>query len=155
MRRISLALAALAALVAVVAAVDAQADVYKTVDAQGQAHYSDQWSPGAELIKGDRSRQPPAETPAPAAPNDHTLAPDASKAAAAKQVQSDMDALRAEQCKQLKDQYDKVIHARRIYQPQPGADSSAPRQYMTDAEADAERVKTRQAMDEACAGSSG
>jgi hypothetical protein len=150
MRRISLALAALAAIVAGAAA---QADVYKTVDAQGQAHYSDQWSPGAEVIKGDRSHAPPAEAPAPAA-NDHTLAPDPAKAAAAKQVQADMDALRAEQCKQLKEQYDKVIHARRIYQPQPGADSSAPKQYMSDADADAERVKTRQAMDEACAGGS-
>jgi hypothetical protein len=148
MRRISLALAALAVVVTT-----ADADVYKTVDAQGQAHYSDQWSPGAELIKGDRSHAPPAEAAAPtSAPNDHTLAPDPAKAAAAKQVQSDMDALRAEQCKQLKEQYDKVIHARRIYQPDPGADSSAPKQYMSDAEADAERVKTRQAMDEACAG---
>ncbi len=152
MRRISLALAALAAVVAATAVADPP-DVYKTVDAQGQAHYSDQWSPGAELIKGDRSHAPPAEAPAPT-PNDHTLAPDPAKAAAAKQVQADMDAVRAEQCKQLKEQYDKVIHARRIYQAQPGADSSAPKQYMSDAEADAERVKTRQAMDEACAGGS-
>jgi hypothetical protein len=149
MRRTLFAVAALAAVITT-----ADADVYKTVDAQGQAHYSDQWSPGAELIKGDRSHVvPPAEAPAPT-PNDHTLAPDPAKAAAAKQVQADMDALRAEQCKQLKEQYDKVIHARRIYQPQPGADSSAPKQYMSDAEADAERVKTRQAMDEACAGGS-
>jgi Domain of unknown function (DUF4124) len=145
MRRISIALAALAAVVTA-----AHADVYKSVDAQGQVHYSDQWSPGAQLIKGDHSHDTAApETLAPAA-NDHTLAPDAGKAAAAKQVQSDMAALRAEQCKQLKEQYDKVIHARRIYEP--GTDSSAPRQYMNDADADAERVKTRQAMDEACAG---
>ncbi|HTY94283.1 MAG TPA: DUF4124 domain-containing protein [Steroidobacteraceae bacterium] len=150
MLRISIALAALAGFVTA-----ARADVYKSIDAQGQVHYSDQWSPGAELIKGDRSRSlpgPVAETPAPTTspPNDHTLAPDPAKAAAAKQVRSDMEALRAEQCKQLKEQYDKVIRARRIYQP--GDDSSAPRQVMSDAEADAERVKTRQAMDEACAG---
>ena len=44
-------------------------------------------------------------------------------------------------------------HARRIYLP--SEDSSAPRQYMTDAEADAERVKTRAAMDSACAGGTG
>jgi hypothetical protein len=150
MRRTFIALAALATVVTT-----AQADVYKSVDAQGQVHYSDQWSPGAELIRGSSSRAAPAPEAPPPAPNDHTLAPDPAKAAAAKQVQSDMDALKAEQCKQLKDQYDKVIHARRIYQaPQPGTDSSAPRQYMSDAEADAERVKTRQAMDEAC-GSSG
>ena len=149
MRRISIALAALAAVVTT-----AHADVYKTVDAQGQVHYSDQWSPGAEVIKGDRPR--PASAPEAAPPpvtNDHTLAPDPSKSAAAKQVQSDLEALRSEQCKQLKDQYDKLIHARRIYQP--NSDPNAPRQYLSDAEADAERVKTRQAMDEACAGEAG
>jgi hypothetical protein len=145
MRRISIALAALAAVVTA-----AHADVYKTVDAQGQVHYSDQWSPGAQLIKGDRTRVTPGPESSAPVVNDHTPAPDPSKSAAAKQVQSDMEALRAEQCKQLKDQYDKLIHARRIYQP--GGDSSAPRQYLSDAEADAERVKTRQAMDEACAG---
>jgi hypothetical protein len=146
MRRISFALAALATVV-----ITAHADVYKSVDAQGQVRYSDQWSPGAVLIKGDRSRlSPPApDAPAPAAANDHTLTPDASKAAATRQVQADMAAVRAEQCKQLKEQYAKVIQARRIYQP--SADSSAPKQFMSDAEADAERVKTRQAMDEACA----
>jgi hypothetical protein len=145
MRRISIALATLAAV-----ATAAQADVFKSVDAQGQVHYSDQWSPGAQLIMGDHAHPAPTpEAPAPA-PSDHTPAPDAAKAAAAKQVQSDMSALRAEQCKQLKEQYDKVLRARRISQP--GGDSSAPKQYMSDAEADAERVKTRQAMDEACAG---
>ncbi|HEY6454446.1 MAG TPA: DUF4124 domain-containing protein [Steroidobacteraceae bacterium] len=147
MRRISIALAALAALVTA-----AQADVYKTVDAQGEVHYSDQWSPGAELIKGERSRATPAAEASAPVGNDHAAAPDSGKAAA-KQVQSDMEALRAVQCKQLKEQYDKVIHARRIYQPSSdSSDSSAPKQYMTDAEADAERVRTRQAMDEACAG---
>ncbi len=150
MRRISIALGLLAAVVTT-----AYADVYKSVDAQGQVHYSDQWSPGAELIKGNvRSAPTTTDAAAPApAPNDHTLAPDPAKSSAAKQVQSDMAALRAEQCKQLKDQYDKVIHARRIYQP--NSDPNAPKDYMTDAQADAERVKTRQAMDEACAGGDG
>ncbi len=146
MRRFSIALGLL-----VVVVTTAYADVYKTVDAQGQVHYSDQWSPGAELIKG--SARAATDTPAPVdTPNDHSVAPDP-KAAATKQVQSDMAALRAEQCKQLKEQYAKVIRARRIYQP--GTDSSAPKEYMSDADADAERVKTRQAMDEACAGGDG
>jgi hypothetical protein len=148
MRRIFIALAALATVVTT-----AEADVYKSVDAQGQVHYSDQWSPGAELIKSTGARPAAQDAPAPAQPsatNDHTPA-DASKNSAAKQVQQDMDALKAEQCKQLKEQYAKVIRARRIYEA--NADSSAPRQYMSDADADAERVKTRQAMDEACGGS--
>jgi hypothetical protein len=141
MRRTSFALIALVGVVAT-----AHADVYKSIDAQGQVHYSDQWSLGAVLIKSDRPRD--SDAAAPAVPNDHTPAPDPAKAAAAKQVKADMDAQRAEQCQQLKVQYDKVIHARRIMQA--GTDSSAPGPYMTDAEADAERVRTRQAMDEAC-----
>ena len=142
MQRISLALAALTLIVS-----SAEADVYKTVDAQGQPHYSDQWTPGAVLIKQNSTRvepSPPVDnTPRPVAPSD------ASKDAT-KQVQADMDAVRAQQCKELKEQYDKEIHARRIYQSSDTA--SAPKQYLNDAEADAERVKTRQAMDAACAG---
>jgi hypothetical protein len=143
MLRLSIALAALTLVVST-----AEADVYKTVDAQGQPHYSDQWSPGAVLIKQNSTRVEPA-TPdtSPKAP----AAPDPTKAAS-KQVQTDMQAVHAQQCKDLKEQYDKELHARRIYQP---ADSSAPKEYMSDAEADAERVKTRQAMDAACADSGG
>jgi Domain of unknown function (DUF4124) len=145
MLRLSIALAALTVVVST-----AEADVYKTVDAQGQPHYSDQWSPGAVLIKQNSTRvetSAPADT-APKAP----AAPNPAKAAT-KQVQSDMQAVHAQQCKDLKEQYDKELHARRIFQP--SDDASAPRQYMTDADADAERVKTRQAMDAACADSGG
>ncbi|HTV78966.1 MAG TPA: DUF4124 domain-containing protein [Steroidobacteraceae bacterium] len=145
MLRSSLALAAFALLVST-----ARADVYKTVDAQGQPHYSDQWSPGAVLIQRGNARSD-AAAPPPEAPKSSS-APDPAKEAA-KQVQSDMQAIHAEQCKELKAQYDKEMHARRIYQP--SEDSSAPKQYMTDTEADAERVKTRQAMDAACADSGG
>jgi len=149
MLRISIALAALAGVVGT-----AYADVYKTIDAQGQVHYSDQWTPGAVLIKGEN---PPAPSSAPAAAANNPTSPDDSTKAAAAKVQADVEAARAEQCKELKEQYAKVIRARRIYQPSTDSntDSSAPKQYMTDAEADAERVKTREAMDEACAGQPG
>ena len=151
MLRSSLVLAALALVVST-----AEADVYKTVDAQGQPHYSDQWSPGAVLIKSNTGRVEPS-TPTPTdAPK--ASAPDPNKEAT-KQVQSDLQAARAQQCKDLRAQYDREIHARRIFQtPDPAAgatDASAPKQYLTDAEADAERVKTRQAMDDACADAGG
>jgi Domain of unknown function (DUF4124) len=145
MLRLSIALAALTLVVST-----AEADVYKTVDAQGQPHYSDQWSAGAVLIKQNSTRVEPG-TPTDTAPK-APAAPDPTKAAT-KQVQSDMQAVHAQQCKELKEQYDKELHARRIYQP--SDDASAPRQYMSDADADAERVKTRQAMDAACADSGG
>jgi Domain of unknown function (DUF4124) len=133
----------LAALVLVVAT--AEADVYKTVDAQGEPHYSDQWSPGAVLIKSNTGRvEPSMPTSAPKS----SSAPDSNKEAT-KQVQSDVQAVRAQQCKDLKAQYARELRARRIFQP--SDDASSPKQYMTDADADAERVKTRQAMDEACA----
>ena len=155
MRRISFALAALATVV-----ISAHADVYKSVDAQGQVHYSDVWSPGAELIKSDRGRlalnsapAPSDEQKKPAAPNDHTPADAAAKLAAQKAVNADLAAVKAEECKRLQDQYDKLIHARRILQAEPGPNGE--RQYMTDAEADAERVKTKQAMDDACSAGSG
>jgi len=156
MRRISLALAALATVV-----ITAHADVYKSVDAQGQVRYSDTWSPGATLIKGDRNRlalDPNANTPnadpnKPVVPNDHTPV-DSAKLAAQKAVATDMAAARAVECKRLQDQYDKLIHARRVMQADPGPNGE--RQFMSDAQADAERVKTKQAMDEACsAGASG
>jgi len=150
MLRSSLALAALALVVST-----AEADVYKTVDAQGQPHYSDQWTPGAVLIKSNTGRVEPST--APDAPKSSS-APDPNKEAT-KQVQSDMQAVHAQQCKDLKAQYDREVHARRIFQAPDDSGgataSSAPRQYMTDAEADAERIKTRQAMDAACADAGG
>jgi uncharacterized protein DUF4124 len=153
MRRISIALAALATVV-----ITAHADVYKSVDAQGQVRYSDQWSPGATLIKADRNQliidpNATASSPdqkKPVVPNDHTPA-DSAKQAAQKAVDADLAAARAVECKRLQDQYDKLIHARRVLQADPGPNGE--RQFMTDTEADAERVKTKQAMDDACSAS--
>jgi hypothetical protein len=146
MRRICFALAAAVAMV-----VSAHADVYKTVDAQGQAHYSDQWSPGAELVKGVSHATSEASPPAPAAaPSGGDPAPSSETA---KKVQADVSAARAEQCKGLKEQYEKMVRARRIYQASDSsapAPADAPKQYLSEAQADAERVKARQAMDEAC-----
>ncbi len=147
MRRVSIALAALATV-----AVSAHADVYKSIDAQGQARYSDQWSPGAELIKGDRLRSVPgtaSDAPAPAT-NDRAAPAEPSKEEATKEVQAEVAAARAQQCTQLKEQYAKAIAARRIYQA--NSDPNAPKQFLSDADADAERVKLRQARDEACGG---
>jgi len=49
----------------------AATDVYRWVDAAGQAHYSDQWQPGAEKIRIEESSRyaapAPASKPAPAA----------------------------------------------------------------------------------------
>ena len=133
----------------------AHADVYKSVDANGQVRYSDVWSPGATLLKGlslkngqlttagggdsSSTSQPPRAT------NDHT--PDPAKLAAEKSVAKDVAAARAGQCETLKDQYAKEVRAMRIRKPDSSNDDP---QYMSTSEAEAERVRTKQAMDEAC-----
>ena len=141
-----------AAALALAAAAAAHADVYKSVDADGQVRYSDVWTPGATLLKGLSLKngeltatQADSKSAPPVATNDHT--PDPSKLAAQKAVAQDVAASKADQCQALKDQYAKEIRARRITKPGSTADDP---QYMSDTEADAERVKTKQAMDETC-----
>lgn len=141
---------------ALAAATLAHADVFKSVDANGQVRYSDVWSPGAVVVKGlnltngqltasGESSSPPP----PRVTNDHT--PDPSKLAAQKAVSQDLAATRASQCQALKDQYDREIRALRIRKADSSADDP---QYMSTAEADAERVRTKQAMDDACGAAS-
>ncbi len=131
----------------------AHADVYKSVDAKGEVSYSDVWSPGATLIKGlsmkngQLATEEDSSPPPPRVTNDHT--PDPSKLAAQKAVSQDLAATRATQCAALKDQYAKEIRALRIRKP--GSTDDDP-QYMSVSDADAERVRTKQAMDEACGG---
>lgn len=142
--------------IAVCLAAAAHADVYKSVDAKGEVHYSDVWSPGAVSIKaGSTSPQsaPPAPTataPAPTRPPANS--PDPGKTAAQKAVAADVAATRATQCEALKDQYAKQIRALRITTAESTPENP---QYLSEAEADAERVRTRQAMEAACAETTG
>jgi hypothetical protein len=66
-----------------------------------------------------------------------------------------MAKIREQQCKDAKDKYNKAIEARRIYKTagdgkSKGADGSEERQYLSDEEADAYRVKARQEMQDFC-----
>lgn len=124
----------------------AHADVYRWVDDRGEAHYSDRWVPGSELIKS--SKPHPAE-PTPAASQSPGKAPasSANQTPAAKQQQAAEAAVKADvaktkeaQCKQAKDRYQKAIEARRIYKP---GKEGEERVYMTDQETDAYRVQAR------------
>ncbi len=136
----------------------AHADVYRWVDDHGGVHYSDQWVAGSELIKG-ASRPPgassssshstytaPKSSPAPTSQED-----------AAKAVKSDMAKIRDQQCKEARERYEKAITARRIYKA-PAAGDKAPkdtddRQYLSEEEADAYRVKARQDVADLCGAS--
>jgi Domain of unknown function (DUF4124) len=136
----------------------AQADVYRSVDAQGQVHYSDTPTPGAELVHVQRggggiafnstaaaaksSSAATASSTAAKAPPQDPLA----KQAAEKAVQQDVEQTRADQCTKAKSDYEAAIAARRIYK----AGTDGDRQYLTDEEAEQQRVNLHQAMDTAC-----
>ncbi|HEX4377351.1 MAG TPA: DUF4124 domain-containing protein [Steroidobacteraceae bacterium] len=155
-------LTAAIAIVALLPLSSAMADVYRSVDAQGHVLYSDSPTPGAELIRGGRSNVPisqtssltaapkPAAMPAKTADASPTQNAESQVAAdnAARTVKNDVAQQRAEQCKQAKDAYNKSITARRIYNVAP----DGTRTYLTDAEAEKNRVDNKLQMDQLCGG---
>ena len=132
----------------------ADADIYRWKDAQGIYHYSDQWVPGSELIKSAakaHSSDPNAPRSSSASSSSSDSAPpDGVTPATAQAVKDDVAKAHDQQCKQAKDAYDKAIHARRIYK----SEKEGEKEYMSDAEADAYRLKIRGQMDEYCGTSS-
>lgn len=125
----------------------AHADVvYQWTDAQGQVHYTDQWVPGAKLIRTETAHRP-AEGTTPGVQSESNAADNQIKQqSAAQAVQQDEDKARAARCTQEKAEYQKLIESRRIYT----TDKSGERHYLSDSDADAARVKARQAMDADC-----
>ena len=129
----------------------AHADVYRWVDEKGEAHYSDRWVPGSELIKSDKPHPqtptPASSTPTSAAPQ-HPVTPSAADRANEEAVKQDVAKVSASQCKQAKERYQQSIDARRIYKPtQPG---DTDRVFMSDAETDAYRAQARSDVTTAC-----
>jgi hypothetical protein len=138
----------------------AHADVFRWIDDHGSVHYSDQWVPGSELIKS--SQRPPGSSNAGASSRSTAGVPRSAAAApsqdnATKAVKEDLAKVREQQCKDAKDRYEKAIQARRIYKA-PAADNKATkdtdrpddRQYLSEEEADAYRVKARQDVMDFC-----
>ena len=137
----------------------AHADVFRWVDDHGGVHYSDQWVPGSEVIKSvdqaasrSGARQPvvlstEARQDAPAQPRRITLR---------RLLSRTSTKVREQQCKDAKDRYEKAIQARRIYKSGPSTgnakdpDHADDRQYLSDEEADAYRVKARQDVQDFC-----
>jgi len=134
----------------------AYADVFRWVDDHGGVHYSDQWVPGSEVIKSSSKSHPAgSDSPTPSAPKVSSAPSSATPDNAAKAVKQDVAKVREQRCKDAKDRYDKAILARRIYKPGPDSDNSKDpdhedRQYLSDADADAYRVKVRQDVQEFC-----
>jgi hypothetical protein len=137
----------------------ADADVYKWVDTQGHVHYSDLPPPGdAKLLSVEsgagthRGERPPAPAPTaapPPAPVPIPLPPGTPKEMARlkQSVDTDVASTRAAQCKAAQERYQGYVNSRRIFRE--GANKE--RVYLSDAEADAERVNARREVEELCA----
>lgn len=132
------------------------ADIYRSVDAQGHVQYSDTPSPGAQLVSTSDSRalasssgSDASRTPS-LASHGEQINQDLAQQAAARAVEKDTSDVRSKQCKQAQQIYQQSIEARRLYK----VGSDGERQYLTDDEADQQRVNNRLAMETACAGAS-
>jgi Domain of unknown function (DUF4124) len=129
-------------------------DIWKWVDAQGIVHYSDRPVPGAVLVKGrdsasDDSSSAPGGDQKSLDTSSKQITDQLNKEEAARKVQQDEAAERAAQCKEAQDQYDKVIRARRIYT----TDQSGNRTYLSDDEAEKQRVQAQLDVENYCGSS--
>jgi hypothetical protein len=130
----------------------AQADVYRWVDQQGQPHYSDQWIPGAQVIKTDKAHPPGADSAAGAAQQksltatSNSISKQLSDQDNARAVQEDVAKSRDARCKSAKDAYMRAISARKVYKD----DKDGTRTYLSDEEADAYRDQARKAVMDNC-----
>jgi hypothetical protein len=132
----------------------AHADVYRWVDDKGEAHYSDRWVPGSQLIKSSR---PHPDSPSDTGGGDqnkavNNAAQNASdklaKKANADAVKQDVAKTREAQCKAAKQHYQEAIDSRRIYKSSKPGDTD--RQYMSDAETDTYRQQMRAEVTDSC-----
>jgi len=130
------------------AAGSARADtVYEWTDAHGQVHYTDQWVPGAKVVRTDTIRRPADSSAAQGIQNESNAAShDLKEQQEAQSVQADEAKVRAARCAAETKQYQKLIDSRRIYT----TDKSGNRTYLSDADADALRVQAKQEMDADC-----
>jgi hypothetical protein len=132
----------------------ARADVYRWIDEQGEAHYTDRWVPGSQLIKSTKPHPPIPDASAArreseqkkVAASSQQISSQLSQEAAARAVKQDLAKVHEQQCKDAKDRYEKAIQARRIYKP--GKDGD--REYMSDAEAESYRLQARNDVQQAC-----
>lgn len=122
--------------------------VYEWTDAHGEVHYTDQWVPGAKLVRVEMA--PGASAGSGAMQDIRSESDSASheikQQDEARAVQQDEANARAGRCTKDKAEYQKLIESRRIFT----TDKSGERHYLSDSEADALRVKARATMDADC-----
>ncbi len=131
-------------------------DVYKYVDERGATLYTDKPIPGAVLVSTGAQR--PAEATARTnaanrattvatlnASNDR-IATTQNDARVAANVARDLEASRAERCKQARETYTKSINSQRLYRQT--ADGT--REYLNDAELEKQRIDSAKAVEAIC-----
>ena len=147
MRRYS---AITASILAVSLALAAHAeDIWKWVDAQGVVHYSDRPVPGAVLVKGNDHTDDAAsqsDDQKQLQSSSQQINDQLGKDAAQRKVKQDEADVRAEQCKEAQDRYNKIIHARRVYT----TDQNGNRTYLSDDDAQKERVQAELDVQNLC-----
>lgn len=127
----------------------ARANVYRWVDKHGVVHYSDQWVPGAKQVmvmseslhggsssaalRGIAAESKAADRQIRHAQNERT-------------VRAKEGELRAQRCKKAQKVYYRLIHARRLFT----TDKNGQRHYLSDARANAARVKALAVMNRLC-----
>jgi hypothetical protein len=121
--------------------------VYEWTDAHGQVHYTDQWVPGAKVIRIQTAPSAASSGAMQGIQSESNAASaEVKQEEEADAVQKDEDKARATQCAQAKAQYKSMIDSRRVYT----VDKSGQRHYLSDSQADAARVQAREAMQSAC-----
>jgi len=146
----------------------AVADVYRSVDAQGKVVYSDTPTQGSELVHVQNLHPQTNPTASPSSNRTAAAGTTAAAASAAgagsapkstdpvhdqlaqqaaqQAVDRDLATTRAEQCTKATADYNSSVEARRIYRNGPDGE----REYLTDSEADEQRLNLRLAMESAC-----
>jgi Domain of unknown function (DUF4124) len=131
-------------------------DVYKYVDERGITLYTDKPIPGAVLVSTGAQR--PAEfiernnaanqasTNAQLSASNQRIATTQSDARAAANVAKDLEASRAERCKEARETYTKAINSQRLYRQTP----DGKREYLSDAELESHRIESAKAVDSIC-----
>ncbi|MGH8230764.1 MAG: DUF4124 domain-containing protein [Steroidobacteraceae bacterium] len=138
------------------------ADVYRSVDSQGHVQYSDTPTPGSQLVHINNQRIPVrseasdtatasstgASKPPTLTQTSNSIHDQLEQEAAERAVQNDLAQTRADQCKKATDAYNASVQARRIFKAGPNGE----RQFLSDDEAEKQRLSNKVAMDEACKG---
>jgi hypothetical protein len=131
-------------------------DVYKYVDERGTTLYTDKPIPGAVLVSSGTQRPADATARTNAANQAATvatlnasndrIATTQNDARVAANVARDLEASRAERCKQARDTYTKSINSQRLYRQMP----DGKREYLNDAEIEKQRLDSAKAVETIC-----